>query len=46
MGGCVSMNLDDNFPIRQVLLIGAQFWCWAQFSIERFVYYSKYNKFI
>jgi hypothetical protein len=49
MGGCVRMNLDDDFQIRQALPVGARFWCWArwaQFSVEIFVYYSKYNTFI
>jgi len=49
MGGCVRMNSDDDFPIRQVLLVGARFWCWARwarFSIGRFVHYSRYNTFI
>ena len=41
MGGCVRMNSDDDFPIRQALPGGARFWCWArwaQFSIEIIVY--------
>jgi hypothetical protein len=25
---------DDDFPIRQALLVGVQLWCWARFSIE------------
>ena len=25
MGGCIWMNLDDNFPIRQALPVGLDF---------------------
>jgi hypothetical protein len=46
MGGCVRMNSDDDFPIRQALPVGARFWCWARISIEIIVYYSRYNTFI
>ena len=47
MDGWHRMGLDDDFPIRQVLPVGAQFcfWaCWAQrFSQQKNMYYSKYS---
>jgi hypothetical protein len=44
MGGWRRMGSDDDFRIRQALPAGARFWCWArwaQFSIEKFVYYIR-----
>jgi len=48
MDGWRRIGLDDDFPIRQALLVGVRFWCWARwarFPIEIIVYYSRYNKF-
>jgi hypothetical protein len=45
MGGWRRAGLDDAFPIRQALPVGARFWCWARWariSIEKCVYYSGY----
>ena len=45
MGGWHRAGLDDAFPIRQALLVRAQFWYWAhwaQISIRNYVYYSRY----
>jgi hypothetical protein len=43
MDGRHRAGLDDAFLIKQVLPFGVRFWCWApwaQFSIEKIVYYS------
>jgi len=48
MDGWRRIGLDDAFPIRQALLVGARFWCWARwarFFIEIIVYYSGYTEF-
>jgi hypothetical protein len=46
--GWQRIGLDDDFPIRQALPVGVRFWCWARwarFSMEKIVYYNRYNKF-
>ena len=48
MDGWHRIGLDDDFPIRQALLVGVRFWCWAcwaRFSIEKIMDYSRYNTF-
>ena len=51
MDGWRRMGLDDAFPIRQVLPVGARarFWCWAHwagFFIVKNVYFTRYNAYI
>ena len=41
MGGWRRMGLDDDFPIRQVLLVGLGFWS----SIEKLCIVVDYNIF-
>jgi hypothetical protein len=55
MGGSRRMGSDDDFQIRQVLLVGARFCCWARWAlffivhkciiVNKNVYYSRYNVF-
>ena len=42
MGGCSTMNLDDNFPIRQALPVGLSFAAGLGFP-EEIICYSRYN---
>jgi hypothetical protein len=49
MDGWRRIGLDDDFPIRKALPVGVRFWCqarWARFSIQKFMYYGRYNTFI
>jgi len=43
MDGWHRMGLDDDFPIRQVLPVGARFCFWARWARVFTVYYSKYS---
>jgi hypothetical protein len=48
MDGWRRIGLDDDFPIRQALLVGVRFWCWARwarFSIENRNYITSYSIF-
>ena len=40
MGGWQRLGSDDDFRIRQVLLVRARFCCWAPFFIAKKMHYS------